>query len=630
MAELVIELTERITTSIPDPLISPLASSPSQLAMDSSVTKKKQVCRSCRQRKKRCDGARPSCSLCRKLNITCSYIVSNPNPGSVHTSYVDFVPLAERPSWVLNGNVDHPNLPQPHDYPEISSKGFFHIQRGSVDSQLPFTALDVPNTSLDFAPPTSFGDSAISDITWQQDNINDFDHASNDAIFPANLPPQAQILELVELFFSHSYAFLPCFHESELLKDVSSGQLQRQTPALLYAISAISAQYHPDPAIQACRGDWFDQAKFLFELTQRDSLPALRVLQAGVCIVHHAWTVGDYTTACHALGKTWRQACSYGLNQIDAGPMQPPGLRLAPVSKDAREKDEFRRVLWALLFLDRDQAWATGWPQTIPDRHYLVNLPSDDLNFQSENMSDEDASTPFHWNLNRLIGSPSNSIQHINTYHCVIKAYVILGRANDQINTLHDEEDATEYERGLDILDSHLVRFRLSLPRSATSIQAAPPEEHVNVFWLTNILNTITILLHYRACSNEPPLDEKDENRFRHCVSVARNTVQMVTDISRISPEPLLNSHIPAMLYLAAAVLLIHWRESKDDKIKDEIDILRLVFDRFHDVFPALGKKFKGAIEYDLEVDDAAIRRAKQSGAKGLLGSCPKWQMPTR
>jgi hypothetical protein len=87
-----------------------------------------------------------------------------------------------------------------------------------------------------------------------------------------------------------------------------------------------------------------------------------------------AWTVGDYSTSWLALGKIWRQACSYGFNQLDAEPTEKRGLFLAPLPLNIGEKDELRRVLWSLLFLDRDQCWATGWPHAIANRQFLVTF----------------------------------------------------------------------------------------------------------------------------------------------------------------------------------------------------------------------------------------------------------------
>jgi hypothetical protein len=86
-----------------------------------------------------------------------------------------------------------------------------------------------------------------------------------------------------------SYAFLPCIDKAELLKDIGNDTLHRCARALLYSNSAIKAKIYLDRSIQTRSDDWFEQAKFLYELTQRATLPALRTLQAEVCVSYHAW-----------------------------------------------------------------------------------------------------------------------------------------------------------------------------------------------------------------------------------------------------------------------------------------------------------------------------------------------------
>lgn len=133
----------------------------------------------------------------------------------------------------------------------------------------------------------------------------------------------------------------------------------------------------------------------------------------------------------------------------------------------------------------------------------------------------------------------------------------------------------------------------------------------------------------HRADPVEPPLSESNprpeisDTHFSICVTAARNTVQLVKDVSRISPEPLLNPHLIIPFYLTCIILIIQWRKTKDDSLKADIDMLELVFDRFCDVFPALGKKFRAGFAYAR--DDQSISQFRSSGIRGSLENWKKW-----
>lgn len=131
------------------------------------------------------------------------------------------------------------------------------------------------------------------------------------------------------------------------------------------------------------------------------------------------------------------------------------------------------------------------------------------------------------------------------------------------------------------------------------------------------------MLLHFRCSSNVPVPDAA--NQFTLAVTAARNTAQVVKDASRISIDLLLSSHIGGALYVAVCVLVIQWRLTNDDSLRDEIDLFRLVFERMDDVFSFLGLKFKYALEHDLKRSEADLKSLQERGFRGLLADCSKW-----
>lgn len=172
-------------------------------------------------------------------------------------------------------------------------------------------------------------------------------------------------------------------------------------------------------------------------------------------------------------------------------------------------------------------------------------------------------------------------------------------------------------------LDAAIVKLRLSIPREAASVLEAPSADRAQVVWLQITLNTMAMLLHFR-CSKDVPVSDT-ATQFRLAVTAALNTAQVVKDASRISTDLLLSAHIGGSLYVAACVLVVQWRLTKDDSLKDEIDLFGLVFERMNDVFSFLGLKFQFALQHDLKRSETEIVSLQERGFRGLLADCSKW-----
>lgn len=151
----------------------------------------------------------------------------------------------------------------------------------------------------------------------------------------------------------------------------------------------------------------------------------------------------------------------------------------------------------------------------------------------------------------------------------------------------------------------------------------APPADRAYTVWLHVMLNSMAILLHFR-CANGVQ-DPNSTSQFTLAVAAARNIAQIIKDASRISITLLLSAHIASSLYIAACVLVIQWRATGDECLKEEIDLFVLVFDRMDEVFSFLGLKFKCALERDMSRSEMELLTLRDRGFKGLLADCTKW-----
>jgi hypothetical protein len=291
------------------------------------------------------------------------------------------------------------------------------------------------------------------------------------------------------------------------------------------------------------------------------------------------------------------------------------------------EREEQRRTLWLLFMADRGHAWPTGWPNALPETHFKVDIPIADSLLQAldpEERNKPFKNAPFTGNLRRLITSLPSEEDPTNIFHYICVAHVLLGRISELIHSLHEAPDTPEYAAKCEELDAHVVNLRLSLPRQAKSILEASAADCGHVVWLQVMLNTAAMLLNFRCVTGVPVANASSQ--FLLAVIAARNTAQVIRDTSRISIDVLMSSHIASSLYVAACVLVIQWRISGDATLKNDIDVLKLIFDRMNETFVYLGMKFKFALEHDLKRSREELKEKRDRGIQGLLVDCSKWK----
>lgn len=456
------------------------------------------------------------------------------------------------------------------------------------------------------------------------------------------LPAFDMLLDMVNMFFSDYYSWLPCFHKATFYSELHSGKLGNEARMLLYIICAMVAPIHPDPSIKSQQDMWYSQAKFFYDLTPRDPVPALRTIQTALCIIMHGSTRADYSTCWLFIGKAWRQVTSLGMNRLDT--IRAPNAvtdqietpeehatspRMQWKSKDAPSREECRRTLWLLYILDRNMSWPSGWPSAMSEQQFKLDIPTTDEAFQRFTRDTELSSTrnvPFSSNLNSLIASTSTAKSPLNSLHYIIVAHVLLGRIAEHVHSLHDSPDTPEYAKECDALDASLTKFRLSLPRAMTSILEASTNDQHHVLWLNVTINSMAMLLHYRQASYSGPKASHDH--FLRAVAAAKNTALVAKDTTRISTNLLINVHVLCSLYFASCVLVIHWGVANDESCEDDVEIFRLIFDKAADETRAVGRKFRDALKRDLERSHGEVLRLRDAGYRGLLADCSQWALP--
>jgi hypothetical protein len=181
-------------------------------------------------------------------------------------------------------------------------------QHGSLDfMQFAGMNFDLVTPEIHYPTPEIHYPTPESDLQHERDPLADF-----------HLPSHDMLVELVTLFFDHLYHLFPCFHRKSFESQVQNGTMAKDSPLILYTICCVTARLHPDASVKQRQVNWYEQAKFAYQLTQRAPNPGLRILQAALLLVFHAGTVGDFSSGWLFMGKAWRQASALGLSKYGA------------------------------------------------------------------------------------------------------------------------------------------------------------------------------------------------------------------------------------------------------------------------------------------------------------------------
>lgn len=196
------------------------------------------------------------------------------------------------------------------------------------------------------------------------------------------LPPPTHIAKLLDLFFSHYHHYLPCIHQRTFTNRVKTGLDSASSSPLLWVVLAVAVYAHPDSQLRALQHSWLARAHVCFDRNLESFSFPTQSLQSAVWITFHAYISADLTGAWFFLGKACRLASLIGFDRIDCvrSKIFTSG---AAGPRDHLEREEQRKAVWALFFLDKYILCLTGFPSSIDDRQFHVNFPVDDEVFQA-------------------------------------------------------------------------------------------------------------------------------------------------------------------------------------------------------------------------------------------------------
>ncbi|KAG9070617.1 hypothetical protein KI688_008155 [Linnemannia hyalina] len=353
-----------------------------------------QACDPCRKKKIKCDGIKPSCANCLKLNGNCTYLPSMKKRGP-RQGYIE---LLEKRLDKMEQLLQHG--PSAVDPELLDSKSLLnsHLRPGARRSSSP--PVDEAEREPRKRPDPEeryFG--TTSGYTKQHTEYDKQNDPGNDVIGPkysseSTFPhkerpkkslygikdevPRKEILDhLIELFFDSIYFQLPIIHPGTFMKQYREGKV---SPNLLNAMCAAVARFsnHPDvvttPAFLA--GEPF-ATNIRAVLVDSIDVPTVSNVQALLLLSMYEYGAARGPRAWMFGGMAVRQAQELGLNREDSSPVFY--LKGDWVMRETR-----RRTFWACFILDIMASSSSGRPKMMDERDCEVLLPSEDHDWYEE------------------------------------------------------------------------------------------------------------------------------------------------------------------------------------------------------------------------------------------------------
>jgi hypothetical protein len=289
----------------------------SSTSEDSPHTKAHQACVSCRKQKRKCDKVLPACSLCTRLARHCDYRDAPSSGGSD-----DFVELRQKVQELEA---------------RLESK-----QGESGDG-----VLSPSHRSNQFAmntfPAVFFLDSDLyqeSRLEIPRPNI-----CIPDEVLA--LLRDCDITGMVELYFSTIHKWLPVVSRKRLILTLESPTVeQRAELALLLLCMRLITHIPPDNS-RSAQNTLYLTAKTFFTVVESSASMTVQLLQSALLLGAYEVGHGIYPAAFLSAGHCARLVYALGLHNRKGAPqmIKRPG--------SWAEQEEFRRVWWGTLLLDR-------------------------------------------------------------------------------------------------------------------------------------------------------------------------------------------------------------------------------------------------------------------------------------
>ncbi|KIW06955.1 hypothetical protein, variant 1 [Verruconis gallopava] len=589
---------------------------------------KRIACVLCRKRKLKCDGARPSCSTCKRLSHDCAYDEVRKKSGPKR-GYVKLLEARLQQVETLLKTQEQPESRHAVTTPPsaAASSSAHHAATAPVPAPVSMgLGTEPPVTMADFTMPpavsrgSAFSNDFVTDTIAFQDSGVGNDFASES--FPWEmvglgleepLPAQDTIDELHRIYFEKVHPSCPIIHRARYLATCNLSHQMRPPVALRYAMWTMAASVS-DKYEGLAEHFYLRTRKYLQADEMRnhgEGIVSLQHCQAWVIICIYEFKNMYFPRAWQTTGRAVRMAQMLGLHRIDGFGLDVK--QCLPPPKDWVEREERRRTFWLAFCEDRYASVGTGWPMTIDERDIMTNLPASEEAFLSGNPEQT-------YSLEQAL--KPNGASKLSSIGGVIVLSCMFGR-----NLLHlhrpspddnDDDLNGEFWRRHRRIEGILSHTALALPeRLRLPAGLADP----NAVFMNMSIHTSAICLHqaaiFKADRHKLPPNVGSESRVR-CVAAAAEIARIMRMLSHLDLSNM-NPFLAFCLYVAARVFIQYLKfRPKDEQMTSSLQFLLAAMHALKRKNP-LTESFLVQLDVDLEGMNIDVGMRVDQAAKDRL-----------
>ncbi|KAJ3528397.1 hypothetical protein NM208_g10217 [Fusarium decemcellulare] len=574
------------------------------------------ACNTCRKRKLRCSREVPSCEQCRKTGYDCVYETKRAKPGmkagaidNLHRRLDALEQSVARQQTTLD-NLQSEATPDsdPSSHQKQVSEG--HSLLLSLAQEICKLSNNSPKSPLERADASSKRRRTYSDIGQPQVN-----HCRTKT---PSLPDDVILDEVISTYFSHIHPWIPMIHEARFHRRLREDSLRGNLHLILLSMILAASRHiaNKDVAEAAVRfiGDREEHRDWVVAKATKGL--SVENLQALIIICFSDIGDGEASQAWPLIGALTRMVEYLQLtiedDEADRSSFSQPYISL-PSSQNWTEAEERRRVFWCVFNLDRYCSVTTAWNTSLTSDDVNRRLPCDGITWRKE----DPVSTPYFGIWDKSAGRIGNPIAFLPTHpvpqqaladdegltpseagtspgavssvdmstvgafaYC-IEATESLSRVTSyflqqKVNT-KDQKDLSSWLTRFKELDVRLVHWKMLLPKKwkVNIAQQSSSRMDPNLTLAHVTHNASMILLHQPIAF--PPLNWPFRTRLPSLCSVdtcqaAAIEIATITDhyLKTSSHSGPLMNQFAFCVYIAARVLLLHWRYCSTDALSPE------------------------------------------------------------
>ncbi|KAJ5946944.1 hypothetical protein N7454_003783 [Penicillium verhagenii] len=312
-----------------------------------SLKRTRQACGTCRRKKARCPGEKPTCSLCQRLGQRCMYGTQVAARSQTQAA------LDETGDRSVSASLDRAGA---SDARLQSMEQRLEELASLIKERLPETVSHAERLNDYF--PTTHDDINQGDSTPNADQS--LCHSAYDS--PLHV---ALIVSAVHVYLNDFHDQPYCVFSKEWLLE-NKNELPPEIVFPLIALTRRLSVNFPDPieGIPSTSSKCAERAWHLLSVKYCDGKTDLSFLQGTFLVAQLDFADGNVHRGCASVGLGLRVIQSNGLNH---------GKVLS--SLDTSEAEAWRRITWAFFVLDRTYNASRNYSICLSDNHFTLPFP---------------------------------------------------------------------------------------------------------------------------------------------------------------------------------------------------------------------------------------------------------------